>query len=60
MNGVLELNLAEDLIARRSAVDRALHVDHVSKYLRRSDRVSTAPERSRPSGSARSTTSRSP
>jgi ABC-2 type transport system ATP-binding protein len=32
MNGVLELNLAEDLIARRSAVARALHVDHVSKY----------------------------
>jgi ABC-2 type transport system ATP-binding protein len=32
MNGVLELNLADDLIARRSAVDRALRVDHVSKY----------------------------
>ena len=32
MNGVLELNLAEDLVARRSAVERALQVDHVSKY----------------------------
>ncbi len=32
MNGVLELNLAKDLIARRSAVERALRVDHVSKY----------------------------
>ncbi len=32
MNGVLELKVAEDLIARRSAVDRALHVVHVSKY----------------------------
>lgn len=32
MNGVLELNLAEDLIARRTSVERALHVDHVSKY----------------------------
>lgn len=32
MNGVLELNLAEDLVARRSQVERALQVDHVSKY----------------------------
>jgi ABC-2 type transport system ATP-binding protein len=32
MNGVLELNLAEDLVARRSQVKEALHVDHVSKY----------------------------
>ncbi len=32
MNGVLELNLAKDLIARRSTVERALRVDHVSKY----------------------------
>jgi ABC-2 type transport system ATP-binding protein len=32
MNGVLELNLAKDLIARRSTVERALQVDHVSKY----------------------------
>lgn len=32
MNGVLELNLAPDLIARRSAVEQALRVEHVSKY----------------------------
>ena len=32
MNGVLELTLAEDLIARRSEVEQALVVDHVSKH----------------------------
>ena len=32
MNGVLELTLADDLTARRSAVEHALTVDHVSKH----------------------------
>ncbi len=32
MNGVLELTLAEDLVARRSQVEQALRVSNVSKY----------------------------
>jgi ABC-2 type transport system ATP-binding protein len=32
VNGILELNLAEDLVARRSEVEQALRVDHISKY----------------------------
>ena len=32
MNGVLELNLSADIVARRSEVEQALLVRHVSKF----------------------------
>jgi ABC-2 type transport system ATP-binding protein len=32
MNGILELNLADDIVARRNAVEEALVVEHVSKH----------------------------
>ena len=35
MNAVLELNLSEDLVAVRSEIDRALEIEHVSKFFGR-------------------------
>ncbi|HLJ68011.1 MAG TPA: ABC transporter ATP-binding protein [Chloroflexota bacterium] len=32
MDGLLQLNIAEDIVARRSSVEQALQVNHVSKY----------------------------
>lgn len=40
MDGLLQLNIAEDILQRRDAVERALVVDHVSKYFGGPSRLS--------------------
>jgi ABC-2 type transport system ATP-binding protein len=40
MNGIVQLNLAEDILARQSQFDRALVVDHVTKFFGGPSRIS--------------------